>query len=95
MIGTVVDREVVPEKDAVLEKLETDTGSPVKGENQEVENFDVIYEHIFSSQSSRQVKVLYASLEKTEKENSPDDVPTTETEKKGYETVVFSFKATQ
>ncbi|QZY97725.1 hypothetical protein [Pantoea dispersa] len=69
VIGTVVNREVVPEKDAVLKNLQTDTGSPVKGENQEVENFDVIFKHIFSSQSSRQKKVLYAGLEKSEKEN--------------------------
>lgn len=69
VIGTVVNREVVPEKDAVLKNLETDTGSPVKGENQEVENFDVIFKHIFSGQSSRQKKVLYAGLEKSENEN--------------------------
>lgn len=82
VIGKVVNREVVPEKDAVLKKLQTDTGSPVMGENQEVENFNVIHQHIFSSQSSRQKKVLQACLDKSEKENSIDDAPINEIKNK-------------
>jgi len=82
VLGKVVNREVVPEKDAVLKKLQTDTGSPVMGENQEVENFNVIHQHIFSSQSSRQKKVLHACLDKSEKENSIDDDPINEIKNK-------------
>ncbi|MEN4582626.1 hypothetical protein ABEG75_23890 [Pantoea agglomerans] len=82
VLGKVVNREVVPEKDAVLEKLQTDTGSPVKGENQEVENFDIIFKHITSNQSLRQKKVLHAWLDKSEKNNSIDDAPTNEIENK-------------
>lgn len=79
VIGTVVNREVVPKKDAVLKKLETDTGTPVKGENQDVGNFDVLFKHIRSRQSSRQATVLNTNLEKQKKENSPDDAPITQT----------------
>lgn len=82
VVGKVVNLEIVPEKDAVLEKCETDTGSPVEGVNHKVENFNVIYQHIFSSQSSRQKKVLHACLDKSEKENSIDDAPTNEIKNK-------------
>jgi hypothetical protein len=83
VIGTVVDGEIVPADDA-FPRTDADTGTPVRGPEQELENFDVLFKRVKSGQSKMQKKVLKAHLAQNARESGLNYEPDAEPQKSRF-----------